>query len=70
LELSKKLKAHARTRGKLLVILHKHPLITSSRKVELYTLRQHLFFMARAFLVPSRTMRNREACYIWYDGKR
>lgn len=70
LELSKRLKEHARTVGKQLIILHEHPLITSSRKVELYTVRQHLFFMAKAFLLPGRTMRDRSACFIWYDGKR
>ena len=70
LDLSKRLKERARAEGKQLIILHEHPLITSSRKIELYSLRQHLFFMAKAFLLPGRTMRNRDACYIWYDGKR
>jgi glycosyltransferase involved in cell wall biosynthesis len=70
LDLSKRLKERARAEGKQLVILHQHPLVTSSRKVELYSLRQHLFFIAKALLLPGRTMRNRDACYIWYDGKR
>lgn len=70
LDLAKRLKEQGRAQGKSLIILHKHPLLTSDRKVQLYTLRQHLFFMARVFLLPGRTMRNREACYIWYDGKR
>jgi len=70
LDLTKRLKEIARSKKKKIVILHQHPLSTSPRKVELYTLRQHVFFMAKAFLLPGRTMRSREACYIWYDGKR
>jgi glycosyltransferase involved in cell wall biosynthesis len=70
LDLSKRLKEVARKKNKKIVILHRHPLITSPRKVELYSLRQHLWFMTKAFLFPGRTMRSREACYIWYDGKR
>jgi glycosyltransferase involved in cell wall biosynthesis len=70
LDLTKRLKEVALKRNKKIVILHQHPLITSGRKVELYTLRQHLWFMTKACLLPGRTMRSREACYIWYDGKR
>jgi glycosyltransferase involved in cell wall biosynthesis len=70
LELTKRLKEVARKRNKKIVILHRHPLVTSDRKVELYTLRQHLWFMTKTLLLGGRTMRSREACYIWYDGKR
>jgi glycosyltransferase involved in cell wall biosynthesis len=70
LDLTKRLKEVARKRNKKIVILHRHPFVTSPRKVELYTVRQHVWFMAKAFLLPGRTMRSREACYIWYDGKR
>jgi len=70
LELSKKLKELAVQRKKRVVILDKHPLVTSPRKVQLYTLRQHLWFMTRAALLPGTTLRNRDACSIWYDGKR
>ena len=70
LDLSKRLKEVARARKKRILILHQHPLTTSPRKVELYTLRQHIFFIAKAALLPGKTMRSRDACYIWYDGKR
>jgi glycosyltransferase involved in cell wall biosynthesis len=70
LDLSKRLKEVARTKKKRIVILHRYPLVTSPRKVELYTLRQHLWFMTKVLFLPGRTMRDREACYIWYDGKR
>jgi len=52
------------------VILHKHPLVTSARKMHLYTLREHLGFMTRAILMPGRTLRTREQCFVWYDGRR
>jgi glycosyltransferase involved in cell wall biosynthesis len=70
LDLTRRLKEAARAKRKEILILHRHPLLTSPRKVELYSLRQHLWFMAKAFLLPGRTMRDRNACYIWYDGKR
>jgi glycosyltransferase involved in cell wall biosynthesis len=70
LDLSKRLKQLARQKKKKIVILHRHPLTTSARKVQLYTLRQHFWFMVKALLFRGRTLRNRDACYIWYDGKR
>jgi cellulose synthase/poly-beta-1,6-N-acetylglucosamine synthase-like glycosyltransferase len=70
LDLSSKLKAVAAEHNKRVVILDAHPLVTSARKLQLYTLRQHLWFMTRAVLLPGSTLRNRNACSIWYDGKR
>ncbi len=70
LDLTAKLKTLAAERKKRIVILDKHPLITSPRKVQLYTLREHLWFMTRAALLRGSTLRNRNACSIWYDGKR
>jgi glycosyltransferase involved in cell wall biosynthesis len=70
LDLTKRLKELARSKKKQMVILHQHPLTTSPRKMELYTARQHLWFMLKAALLPGRTIRSREACFIWYDGKR
>jgi glycosyltransferase involved in cell wall biosynthesis len=69
LDLSKKLKRLARKQRKRIVILDKHPLVTSARKMHLYSMREHLGFMLRAVLVPG-TMRKRETCFPWYDGRR
>lgn len=69
LDLSKRLKRLAKRRGKRIVILHRNPLVTSARKMHLYTMREHLGFMLRAVLAPG-TIRRREACFIWYDGRR
>jgi glycosyltransferase involved in cell wall biosynthesis len=70
LDLGKRLKLLARAKGKQIVILHRHPLTTSARKIRLYTVRQHFWFMLKALLLPDKVLRNREACYIWYDGRR
>lgn len=70
IELSKRLKKLARARGKKIVILHRHPLLTSARKLHLYTAREHLTFMARTVLAGGKTLNSREACHTWYDGRR
>jgi len=70
LELSRKLKRLAKARGKRIVILHKHPLLTSARKVHLYTAREHLLFMAKTVLRGGKTLNSKESCPTWYDGRR
>jgi glycosyltransferase involved in cell wall biosynthesis len=70
LELSKRLKKIARKTEKQIVILHRHPLVTSARKMKLYTAREHLRFLFRAVLNPRRAMGSRESAHIWYDGRR
>jgi glycosyltransferase involved in cell wall biosynthesis len=52
------------------VILHRHPLITSGRKAELYTPKEHLAFLWRMATRGRRTLRSREGCSVWYDGRR
>lgn len=70
LELSQRLKKLARTEHKRTVILHRHPIITSARKLKLYTPREHLAFLARTILHRGKTLANRDACHTWYDGRR
>ncbi len=70
IDLSKRLKQLARKTGKKAVILNQHPLLTSARKVDLYSAREHSRFIARAIYGGTRTAKNREACYLWYDGRR
>ena len=70
LELSRRLKKLARQTGRKIVILHRHPLQTSARKMELYTLREYLCFIARAIFCPRRTFSSRAAAHLWYDGRR
>jgi glycosyltransferase involved in cell wall biosynthesis len=70
LELSKRLKKRARAGGKHIVILHRHPLLTSARKMRLYSGGELLRFSIKAIFRPQTTVTNREACAPWYDGRR
>ncbi len=70
IDLSQRLKKFARGTGSGLVILHRHPIKTSARKVRLYTLREMLGMVARAAFSPRRTLTSREATFYWYDGRR
>jgi glycosyltransferase involved in cell wall biosynthesis len=65
IDLSRRLKRQGR-----FVILHRHPLVTSGRKAELYSWREHAAFLLRWVLSGGRNLRRREACGIWYDGRR
>lgn len=70
IDLARRLKKSARARGRRLTILSGAPLVTSARKVRLYKPREIVSFMLRAALRPKSTMSSREACSIWYDGRR
>jgi glycosyltransferase involved in cell wall biosynthesis len=70
IDLSKRLKKLARATGKKVVILHRHPLLTSARKVRLYSRADMAFFFKNAILRPRQTVTNRDACSPWYDGRR
>ena len=70
LELSKRLKKLARETGKRIVILHPHPLVTSARKMKLYTAREHLRFLRRMIFNQRRAVSSREEAHLWYDGRR
>lgn len=51
-------------------ILTRHPLLTSGRKMTLYRPTETLRFLGRGLLRPGRVLRDREACHLWYDGRR
>ena len=70
IDLFRRLKRLARRRGQSVVILHRHPLRTSDRKARLYTKREHFAFMLKTLLLAGRPLRDRKACYVWYDGRR
>jgi glycosyltransferase involved in cell wall biosynthesis len=70
LELSKRLKRHARKQGRRVVILHRHPLVTSARKMRLYTMREHLSYLAKVIFSNGRALGSREKAHLWYDGRR
>jgi GT2 family glycosyltransferase len=52
------------------VILHRHPLLTSARKLHLYRKAELGRFLFRALFRPMQTTASREACALWYDGRR
>lgn len=70
LDLSLRLQKHSKPSGRKLVILHRHPLLTSGRKLHLYSQWELLRFFFKAAFSPRRVMRSREDCHPWYDGRR
>jgi glycosyltransferase involved in cell wall biosynthesis len=52
------------------IILHRHPLITSARKLKLYRRREVGRFLLRTLFRPMKTAASREDCAMWYDGRR
>jgi glycosyltransferase involved in cell wall biosynthesis len=70
LELFKRLKRLARRTRRGIVILHRHPLVTSDRKARLYTKREMAASVLKSMFTLGRTMKNRDDCYVWYDGRR
>ncbi|HVW22864.1 MAG TPA: glycosyltransferase [Opitutaceae bacterium] len=69
IDLSRRLKRLARKSGRRLVVLHRHPMPTSNRKLHLYNHWVRLRVLAHFFLRGGR-MTRREGCEMWYDGRR
>jgi hypothetical protein len=44
--------------------------VSSGRKTRLYTWREMLVFLAKTVAGRGRTLRDRDACFAWYDGRR
>jgi glycosyltransferase involved in cell wall biosynthesis len=70
IELSSRLKKLAAKKGRTIVLLHRHPMVTSARKLRLYTPREHFAYMFRALFRHRSTLTSRQASYLWYDGRR
>jgi glycosyltransferase involved in cell wall biosynthesis len=70
IDLFKRLKRLARRKGRSIAILHHHPITTSDRKLRLYSVREQLTFVLKASLSAGRVLRDRGACFPWYDGRR
>ena len=69
LELSGRLKKYAKGTGRRVVILSQHPLLTSARKLHLYSFWEHFRLLFLVAFKPS-VLTNRETCHLWYDGRR
>src|SRR5688572_4051134 len=70
IDLCKRLKRAARAERRRLIIITDERLLTSARKMHLYTKREHLCFMLKAALAPRRILSSREQCSLWYSGRR
>ncbi len=70
INLFRRLKRFARQRHRSIVILHRHPLLTSSRKAHLYTVPDLLRFWGRTLVSRGGTFRSRDGAFPWYDGRR
>ena len=73
LELSRQLKLLARKTGKRFVILHRYPVVTSTRRMQLYTARQKISQIRLLYYIifdPHHVTKSREAARLWYDGRR
>ncbi|MBV8141176.1 MAG: glycosyltransferase [Verrucomicrobia bacterium] len=70
IDFSKRLKELARSRGEQVIILHRHPIETSARKVHLYSWNEHMLFLLRSFCGLGKTFKDPKACAPWYDGRR
>jgi glycosyltransferase involved in cell wall biosynthesis len=70
IDLFQRQKRFARRRGRTVVILHRYPLATSDRKLRLYRLSEHLGFLLKMSFSAGRALRDRSACFPWYDGRR
>jgi glycosyltransferase involved in cell wall biosynthesis len=70
IDLSKRLKILAKSSGKKIVILHRNPLLTSARKLRLYSRGDLARFLTKVIFSHRATVTSREACSPWYDGRR
>ena len=51
-------------------VLSGEPLLTSGRKAKLYTWGESARFLGQVLLSPFGTMKRKDRCDIWYDGRR
>lgn len=70
IDLSQQLKKWGRQRGLEFAILTRHPLETSSRKIQLYSAQEMAGQILRVILHPRRSLQDRTQLPIWYDGRR
>lgn len=70
IEWSRRLKKLARRSGKKVVVLSRHPLVTSARKLHLYSWRDYLRFVVLNTRTLGKGAKNRDDCIPWYDGRR
>jgi glycosyltransferase involved in cell wall biosynthesis len=70
IEFCKRLKKLARAERRRLRIITDVRMITSARKMHLYTKSEHFWFLLRAGFRPGRILTSRDECALWYNGRR
>lgn len=70
IDFSLRMRPLARKSGKSILILNRHPLVTSARKFKLYRRREYVRFLLKTLFTAGSTLRNKKDCYTWYDGRR
>jgi glycosyltransferase involved in cell wall biosynthesis len=70
IDFSRRLKRAGRAGRRRIVILNRHPLLTSARKAHLYSARDALRFYTRVVLTGGRSLRTAKGAFVWYDGRR
>jgi glycosyltransferase involved in cell wall biosynthesis len=70
IDFSRRIKKYARQRRGKFTVLREHPLQTSNRKVRLYSTRELYAQLLRLIVRPRKTMRDKDALRVWYDGRR
>lgn len=70
IDLSQLLKQWGRKRGMKFTILTQHPLVTSSRKVQLYTGLEITSQLFSVLFSPRKALQDKKKLPIWYDGRR
>lgn len=70
IDLSRQLKQWGRKRGLKFTILTRHPLITSARKLVLYSGQELAGQFFKVLLHPHKSLQNKKKLPIWYDGRR
>jgi glycosyltransferase involved in cell wall biosynthesis len=70
IDFSRRLKRAGRRQRRGVIVLDRHPLVTSARKAHLYTAREAFRFYSRLLLTGGRSLRSAEGSFVWYDGRR
>lgn len=70
IDLTHRLRPLARDSGRRIVILDRTPLLTSARKVRLYSPLEIGRLIVSAVFRPKATLTDKQACHLWYDGRR
>ncbi len=70
IDFSRRVKRWARMHHQRFVILHRHPLLTSGRKLYLYSRWEQIKVLWGFLSRPRQFIRHRRHCFPWYDGRR